>query len=94
MNAAWQDGRDQLERERLRIQAEITSYPPPIPACDAYFNYLLERRALVVDELGRLEQAAAESATGTASDAMLEAFLRSSAVFGSKASDGVPRTPH
>ncbi len=94
LNAAWQDIRNQLERERLRIQAEITSYPPPIPACDAYFNYLLERRALVIDELGRLERAAAEGATSEACDATPEAFVRSSAVLGARPSGGVPYAAH
>lgn len=30
-----------LEAQRLRIHAEITAYPMPIPACDAHFNHLL-----------------------------------------------------
>ena len=44
-----------LERERLRIQAEIVSYPVPIPACDVYFNGLLEQRARVCEALARLD---------------------------------------
>lgn len=47
--------RQQLEAERLGLQREITSYPTPIPACDAYFNHLLEQRARVCDALSRLE---------------------------------------
>jgi hypothetical protein len=54
--------RQRLEAERLRIQREITSYPMPIPACDAFFNHLLEQRALVCDELARLGEAMAQSA--------------------------------
>jgi hypothetical protein len=54
--------RQRLEAERLRIQREITSYPMPIPACDAFFNHLLEQRALVCDELARLGQVVAQSA--------------------------------
>jgi hypothetical protein len=46
--------RNALEKERLRLQAEINSYPMPIPACDVYFNDLLERRSQVCDELARL----------------------------------------
>jgi hypothetical protein len=46
--------RNTLEKERLRLQAEINSYPMPIPACDVYFNDLLERRSRVCDELARL----------------------------------------
>jgi hypothetical protein len=46
--------RNALEKERLRLQAEINTYPMPIPACDVYFNDLLERRSRVCDELARL----------------------------------------
>ena len=38
-----------LECERLRVQAEIVNYPMPIPACDVYFNGLLEQRARICD---------------------------------------------
>ncbi|MDB5922053.1 MAG: hypothetical protein JWN13_989 [Betaproteobacteria bacterium] len=48
--------RAELEQERLRLQAEINQYPAPIPACDVYFNDLLERRSRVCDELARLAQ--------------------------------------
>jgi hypothetical protein len=43
-----------LEQERLRLQTEINQYPSPIPACDVYFNDLLERRSRICDELARL----------------------------------------
>ena len=46
--------RNALEKERLLLQAEINSYPMKIPACDVYFNDLLERRSRVCDELDRL----------------------------------------
>jgi hypothetical protein len=45
-----------LESERLRVQAEIASYPMPIPACDVYFNGLLEQRARICDELASLAE--------------------------------------
>ena len=48
--------REALELERLRIQAEITSYPMPIPACDAYFNHLLDQRSRVCDELAGVDR--------------------------------------
>ena len=47
--------RDALEREPLRIQAEITSYPMPIPACDAYFNHLVEERSRVCGGLASVD---------------------------------------
>ena len=46
----------ELEQERLRIQAEISSYPAPIPACDVYFNDLLEQRSRICEALVRLQQ--------------------------------------
>jgi hypothetical protein len=48
--------RDAFERERLRIQAEILSYPMPIPACDVYFNDLLAQRARVCERLAALDR--------------------------------------
>ena len=48
--------RDALAKERLRIQAEISGYPMPIPACDVYFNDLLEQRARICAELARMEE--------------------------------------
>ena len=48
-----------LERERLRVQEAILSYPAPIPACDVYFNDLLEQRARIGEQLARLERNAA-----------------------------------
>lgn len=50
--------RARLEAERKRIAVQIAGYPPPIPACDAQFNHLLERRERIQNALallGRLE---------------------------------------
>jgi hypothetical protein len=58
---AASDPRATLEGERLRIQAEIVSYPMPIPACDVYFNGLLEERARVCGALARLDRRAHHS---------------------------------
>ena len=49
---------DQLEAKRSRVVDEIRVYPSPIPACDAQFNYLLEQRAKLSQELGQLQQIA------------------------------------
>jgi hypothetical protein len=53
-NDILQRTRDDLERERVRIQREINSYPMPIPGCDVYFNDLLEKRTRICEELNRL----------------------------------------
>jgi hypothetical protein len=43
--------RNLLEQQRVRIQEEIANYPPPITACDAQFNHLLEQRSQIAREL-------------------------------------------
>lgn len=47
--------REHLENERRRVNEEIRNYPTPIPACDAQFNYLLEERARIAQEMERLK---------------------------------------
>lgn len=70
----WDALQQHLEARRRPIQEEIRRYPPPIPACDAHFNYLLEQRALLSRELQRLEAARREGDAGAA----VEAFVRAS----------------
>lgn len=65
-----------LETQRLRIHAEITGYPMPIPACDAHFNGLLEERARVCAELDRAHAAAA-AATHADSREDIKIYLKS-----------------
>ncbi|KPJ77825.1 MAG: hypothetical protein AMJ54_06565 [Deltaproteobacteria bacterium SG8_13] len=48
--------RDHLEAERDRLNEQIGSYPSPIPACDAQFNYLLEKRTRISGELSLVDQ--------------------------------------
>lgn len=48
--------RSVLERERARIYDAISQYPPPIPACDEQFNYLLEQREIISRQLSRLSE--------------------------------------
>lgn len=50
----WQNLADHLKAQQAQVIQEITNYPPPIPACDAQFNYLLEKRYALADELNRL----------------------------------------
>ena len=55
--------RDHIEAERIRLNAEIGTYPGPIPACDAQFNYLLEKRTRLSAELHRVDQLLANCRT-------------------------------
>jgi hypothetical protein len=48
--------KNQLEAEKIRLNAAIRSYPSPIPACDAQFNHLLEKRTRLATELTLIDQ--------------------------------------
>ncbi|MEZ4511857.1 MAG: hypothetical protein R3C62_08275 [Chloroflexota bacterium] len=58
----WQLVEELLLVEKQRIANEIAFYPPPIPACDAQFNYLLEQRAEIAEALWQWRQLAAAAA--------------------------------
>src|SRR5688572_27171918 len=68
-----------LESARHAVQEQIRHYPPPIPGCDADFNYLLAARARIGDELNRLQQTVSENVTPEESMTLIEEFMRSSA---------------
>jgi hypothetical protein len=52
---AWAAVRAHLEAQRRAVLRQIAQYPPPITACDAQFNHLLELRDGLAAELRRLE---------------------------------------
>ena len=68
----WQSLRRRLEGLKQTVAEEIGRYPPPIPACDAEFNRLLELRQVLPQELARLDLAATEDS------ATIEDFIRAS----------------
>jgi len=74
----WQTIRAQLEAKQNQIYEEITHYPPPIPACDQHFNYLLEQRTGIAQELRRQKALAEESLTSRDPAALIRAFVASS----------------
>jgi hypothetical protein len=78
VESAWERVKTLLATERHRIHEEIKNYPRPIPACDLQFNYLLEERTSIAQELGRAEEAAEQSRKGGDPVALLREFLRSS----------------
>ena len=51
----WDRARAEIEALLAETAAEIRAYPLPIPACDAQFNYLLDLRRGLPEELRRLE---------------------------------------
>ena len=46
--------RDFLVRTKHAVDAEIGTYPTPIPRCDAQFNHLYEQRSRIARALERL----------------------------------------
>ena len=58
----WQKVEVLLLAEKQRVADEIAFYPPPIPACDAQFNYLLEQRAEIAEALWQWRQLAVAGA--------------------------------
>jgi len=74
----WTAIRGHLEDLKRPIDEAIRAYPPPIPACDAQYNYLLEQRDRIGGELRRLD-AVRRSATGSRDPrAAAEGFIGSS----------------
>ncbi len=54
VDSDWDALRARLEHMQEAVAAEIRAYPPPIPACDAQYNHLLERREALSTALARL----------------------------------------
>lgn len=71
-HSAWDRIRAHLEDRMRRVRDEIRSYPAPIPACDAQYNFLLEQREALTDELHRLREL---MGGGDGTGVSVEAFL-------------------
>ncbi len=67
----WDALRAQITQLREVVAAEIRAYPVPIPACDAQYDHLLERRAALAAALASLD-AAREGDTTTPEEFRLE----------------------
>lgn len=85
VNSICRGIRDLLEDEKARILEEIRNYPPPIPACDLQFNHLLEQRALISQELSRLNALSQRSLTPTDAIKLIEEFIASSSFIDAEA---------
>jgi hypothetical protein len=68
----WETLRRRLLTLAACVAEEIKTYPPPITACDAQFNHLLELRRLLPQELERLRIFAADKSQ------TIENFIRTS----------------
>lgn len=78
LQSLWKSIKDRLENERHRVNEEIKNYPAPIPACDAQFNYLLEERAKIAEEMDRLKALSKDGLTRTEDVQLLDEFIRTS----------------
>ena len=65
---ALKDFKVYLLAERDKVNEQIGSYPPPIPACDAQFNYLLDERARISNELKFVDTAMTKCLSGGSFD--------------------------
>ena len=80
IDARWQAVRDALKARQRALREQINAYPPPIPACDAQFNHLLDQRRALAEELRDLD--ALRPALTTRGEDVLAAFLRTSRFVG------------
>jgi hypothetical protein len=78
LDVLWQRIQEQLEAQKERIVQEISQYPPPIPACDAQFNGLLEERATILQELGQVNRILKQRLTAREQIELLDEFMQSS----------------
>ncbi len=76
----FQEIKLQLEQRKEEIYDEIKEYPFPIPACDAQFNYLLELRNGVAQELNQVSALLAECDLSADSIQLVTSFIQSSMV--------------
>lgn len=61
IEATYAEIRSLLVDRKRRVAEEIGRHPRPIPACDVYFNSLLEERARLSEELDRCDAFIASS---------------------------------
>lgn len=78
LEAVWEMIRHELQARQRQVIEEIRQYPPPIPACDAQFNYLLEQRDEIARELDRLHETTARGVSSTDALALIGKFIASS----------------
>ena len=71
--------RSHIEGHKIRVTNEIRSYPMPIPACDAQYNFLLEERGRINREMKQLGALSKDPGDATGPHGTLRAFIETSA---------------
>lgn len=79
LEAIWLEIKTHLEKKKRQIQEAIINYPPPIPACDVQFNYLLEERTRITQELRRVQEVSGDDANSSDSARLLHEFINTCA---------------
>lgn len=79
MEDIWNRIRKHLETKRAQILEDIVNYPPPIPACDQHYNYLLEQRVHIAQELRRLHTLSQDRSASPDAFKLIDEFLTASA---------------
>jgi hypothetical protein len=79
MEDIWNRIRKHLETKRAQILEDIVNYPPPIPACDQHYNYLLEQRVHISQELRRLNTLLQDRSASQDGFKLIDEFLTASA---------------
>jgi hypothetical protein len=74
----WQEIKNRIKQKKDEVLEEIVNYPPPIPACDVQFNFLLAERARLSQELKRVEDLSQEPLSQRAQLQAIEAYIASS----------------
>lgn len=77
----WQEIKTTLELKKSQINDEIMGYPPPIPACDVQFNFLLEERSKITQELRRVHEILEEGTSEPDRISLLREFVKSCKYF-------------
>ncbi len=78
VSVVWATIHGYLREEMQRIREEIRNYSAPIPACDAQFNYLLEKRDALESELGKARRFMSENTGSRDHRGSVEQFLKAS----------------
>lgn len=76
--SVWRSISSHLHNEQHRLDKEIKNYPRPIAVCDLQFNYLLEQRAGISQELNRKQKTAEGSRRRKDSMKLLDDVISSS----------------
>ena len=64
----------EIQRALMALNREIGAYPPPIPACDAQFNFLLDKRRRLSRENREIQRLIKQSERQGMARSDLEAF--------------------